>query len=140
MIKYFFIFVIGFIFNPVAKSQDTNERLLITWLAQQTRDSVNFVRVLSLMEDLDYPIKNNKLKLIEGGIYEFYNIRSHAQHFLFLYQDSKIVIVNEYSPNKILQLYWERESLIKKDKIKLKLLEGLVNFIYQKSILPETVE
>lgn len=127
-------------FSYVTKSQNNNESILLSWLLRHTTDSINFIRVTSLIGNFDYPIRNKKLKLINERIYEFYDVRSHSQHFLFVYRNNQIEIITDYKCEKILQLYQEMKSHLRQDKIKLKLLESLISFIYQRSLSNEIVD
>lgn len=127
-------------FALVAQSQSANETILINWLKSISTDSTNFIRVQSLMKDFDYPIKNKLLTLNDGNIYQFNDVRSHAQKYLFVYKNKTIEIITDYSFHNILRLYWTRANTIKKKSIKLKLLEGLTNLLYQRGLVENHVD
>lgn len=140
MIKKILIAILFLGFSYVTKSQNNDENILLSWLSRHTTDSINFIRVISLIENFDYPISNKKLKLVNGGIYEFYDVRSHSQHFLFVYKNNQIKIITDYSCEKIFELYWEMKNQFQQDKTKLKLLESLTTFIYQRNLSNELVD
>lgn len=119
--------------KPLPAQPGIHEKTITTWLEKQTGDSVNFVRIVSLTDKYDYPIKNKQFKLSEGGIYEFYDVRSHTTHYLFEFENNQINFITDYRCDKILELYWHRADKLKRKK-RHRLLEGLMGFIYRREL------
>jgi hypothetical protein len=115
-------------------SQGVEEKILYEFLTRYDGDTINFIRVQALNGNLDYPIIDKEMKLFNGGIYEFYDVRSHSAHYLFIYENNVINIIDDYSIKNILDIYWKRKEKIKNNNMRLKLLEGLSNYIYQDAV------
>lgn len=128
----FFLSFSFFFCLPSIKGQTDYEHLLISWLKKTSNDTVNFIRVQSLTNKFDYPFKDKKLNLKNDDIYEFYDVRSHADHFLFFLKNDEINFVTNYDSENVLKMYWENWIAGKTKTKRDRLLQGLTSFLYQR--------